>query len=400
MFFLDLDQFKVINDTCGHAAGDELLRQISEVIRSTIRTSDILARIGGDEFAILIQDCTLDQASLVANLILNAINEFQFIWEENIFRIQISIGLVPITSTTQTISELFIQADAACYLAKDAGRNRIHIHHVDDSEMAHRRDEMQWVTKIYSALEENRFLLYAQPIVSIENQAKHHYELLLRMKDTSSNIIAPGEFLPAAERYDIIDQLDHWVIKNSFKILSDSPIFLQSINFVSINLSGKSLTSEALIETITHCLYTSNVPAHKICFEITETAAISNFNRALKFINDLKQKGFLFALDDFGTGLSSFAYLKRIPVDFLKIDGIFVKGIIENPIDYEFVNSINGIGHVMGMKTIAEFVESDEILKKITELGVDYAQGYAVGKPIPLETLIQSTVLNNNKLIG
>ncbi|MCW8935640.1 MAG: EAL domain-containing protein [Gammaproteobacteria bacterium] len=398
MLFLDLDQFKVINDTCGHAAGDELLRQICEVLNSSIRHNDILARIGGDEFAILMQSCTLEQANRVASIILDAVNKFQFVWEDNIFRIQVSIGLIPIRAETQSISELFIQADAACYLAKDAGRNRIHVYHPDDSDMAQRHGEMQWVTKIYSALEENRFLLYAQPIVSIKKQAKHHFELLLRMKDSSSRIIAPGAFLPAAERYDIIEKLDHWVIENSFRVLSESADFLENINFVSINLSGKSLTSECLLETIINNLEASNIPANKICFEITETAAIANFNQALKFINQLKLKGFRFALDDFGTGLSSFGYLKKMPVDFLKIDGLFIKEITENPIDYEFVKSINGIGHVMGMKTIAEFVENDEILETLSEIGVDYAQGYALGKPVPLESLIQSTGITTRKL--
>ncbi|GEM_PF-6900349 len=388
MFFLDLDQFKVINDTCGHAAGDELLRQISDVLNSSIRHNDTLARIGGDEFAILMQSCTLEQANRVAGIILDAVNKFQFAWEGNTFRIQISIGLIPIKAESQSISELFIQADAACYLAKDAGRNRIHVYHPDDSDMAQRHGEMQWVSKIYSALEENRFLLYAQPIVQISKQAKHHFELLLRMRDTSSRIVAPGAFLPAAERYDIIVQLDHWVIENSFKLLSRSADFLESINFVSINLSGKSLTSESLLKTIINSLEATKIPANKICFEITETAAIANFTHALKFINQLKHKGFLFALDDFGTGLSSFGYLKKMPVDFLKIDGLFVKEITENPIDYEFVKAINGIGHVMGMKTIAEFVENDEILKNLSEIGVDYAQGYALGRPVPLESLI------------
>lgn len=394
MFFLDLDQFKVINDTCGHTAGDELLRQISEVLNSTIRHNDTLARIGGDEFAILMQNCSLEQANRVANIILNAVNKFQFRWEDNIFRIQVSIGLIPIKVENQLVSELFIQADSACYLAKDAGRNRIHVYHPNDADMAQRHGEMQWVTRIYSALDENRFLLYAQPIVPINKQSKHHFELLLRMKDTSEKIIAPGAFLPAAERYDIIHKLDHWVINNSFKLLSESPEFVESINFVSINLSGKSLSNRSLLDTILNRLEATNIDAQKICFEITETAAILNFNHALKFIKELKNKGFRFALDDFGTGLSSFEYLKKMPVDFLKIDGIFIKEITENPIDYEFVKSINGIGHVMGMKTIAEFVENEEILEKLAEIGVDYAQGYGVGKPVPFKSLVKSISLS------
>lgn len=390
MLFLDLDQFKVINDTCGHAAGDELLRQISEVLRNSIRHNDTLARIGGDEFAILMESCELEKAKKVAKSILDAVNNFHFSWEGKVFRIQISIGLISVNTEFKFISELFIQADAACYLAKDAGRNRIHVYHPNDSDMAKRHSEIQWVTKIYSALEENRFLLYAQPIISIKKQSESHFELLLRMKDSSSKIIPPGEFLPSAERYDLIEKLDHWVIENSFKILSNSIEFLEKINFVSINLSGKSLSSNSLLTTIINNLEASKIPANKICFEITETAAIANFSNALNFINHLKSKGFLFALDDFGTGLSSFEYLKKLPVDFLKIDGVFVKEIADNPIDYEFVKSINGIGHVMGMKTIAEFVENEDILEKLSEIGVDYAQGYALGKPTPLESIIEA----------
>lgn len=410
MLFLDIDQFKVVNDTCGHNAGDELLRQVSDVLSSAIHQDDTLARIGGDEFAILMQSCTLEQATGVANLILHEVNKFQFAWEDKIFRIQISIGLIPIDAQTHLISELFVQADAACYLAKDAGRNRIHVYHPNDSDMAQRRGEMQWVTKLYSALDENRFLLYAQaivPVMSIQDKAlnqqnnqqnnqqstpqhKRHFELLLRMKDTSSNIIAPGAFLPAAERYDIIQQLDQWVIKNTFKILSESPEFVESIDFVSINLSGKSLTNRNLLDLILKSLEETKIDAQKICFEITETAAILNFKNALTFINELKHKGFRFALDDFGTGLSSFEYLKKIPVDFVKIDGIFVEEITENPIDYQLVKSINGIGHVMGMKTIAEFVENDEIMQKLSQIGVDYAQGYGIGKPVPFEPLISA----------
>ncbi|MGB1262457.1 MAG: EAL domain-containing protein [Cognaticolwellia sp.] len=390
MFFLDLDQFKVINDTCGHVAGDELLRQISGVLSNAIRHNDTLARIGGDEYAILMENCTLEQASRIAKIILDAVNDFHFVWQDNVFRIQISIGLIPIEAENQLISELFIQADAACYLAKDAGRNRIHVYHPNDADMAQRHGEMQWVTKIYSALDENRFLLYAQPIVPIKSQSKQHYELLLRMKDPSSKIIAPGDFLPAAERYDIIQQLDFWVIEHAFKQLSQSADFLKNINFISINLSGKSLSNKTLLETIINTLDATNIDAGKICFEITETAAIANFNHALTFINTLKGKGFRFALDDFGTGLSSFEYLKKMPVDFLKIDGVFIKEITESPIDYELVKSINRIGHVMGMKTIAEFVENDNILTKLADLGVDYAQGYGVGMPVPLESLIDA----------
>ena len=387
--YLDLDQFKVVNDTCGHAAGDELLRQLSSVLSGIVRHRDTLARLGGDEFGVLMEHCSLEQAYRVAESLQKAIQEHQFSWEERNFRVGVSIGLVPITTTTNSLTELMKNADIACYMAKDMGRNRIQIYHIEHSELTKRHGEMHWVERINHALEKDRFCLYAQAIVPLDdNKPDKHYELLLRMKDVEGSIILPGAFLPAAERYNLISKLDRWVIENTFYVLSENPAFLNEVDFCSINLSGQSLTDPEILDLIIRQLNESCIASDKICFEITETAAISNLNIAIKFISSLRGLGCRFALDDFGSGLSSFAYLKNLSVDYLKIDGMFVKDIANDPIDNAMVKSINEIGHIMGMQTIAEFVENDVIKGMLKEIGVDYAQGYGIGKPQPLDELV------------
>jgi diguanylate cyclase (GGDEF)-like protein/PAS domain S-box-containing protein len=389
--FMDLDQFKVVNDTCGHTAGDEMLRQISLLLKNVVRFHDTLARLGGDEFGVLMEHCSLDHAHRVASSIQKAIQEYQFVWEGYSFNIGVSMGLVPITETTPNLTEVLKNADAACYVAKDMGRNRIHVYHSDDAELAQRHGEMQWVTRLNQAFEKNRFCLYAQPIVPLDNTScDKHYELLIRMVDKDGNIIPPGGFLPAAERYNLITQIDRWVIENAFHLLAENPNFLNQISFISINLSGQSLTEQGVLGFIIAQLNETGIKAEKICFEITETAAISNLSTAIKFISTLKELGCRFALDDFGSGLSSFAYLKSLPVDYLKIDGMFVKDIVDDPIDHAMVKSINEIGQVMGMKTIAEFMENDEIKGMLQEIGVNYAQGYGIGKPQPFDDLLAS----------
>ena len=388
MCFLDLDQFKVINDTCGHTAGDELLRQLGRLLVDIVRKRDTIARLGGDEFGILMEHCTLDQASIIANDILEAILEHQFFLDGKTFRIGVSIGLVEITQTSGNFTDLLRQADAACYLAKDLGRNRIHTFHLDDAELAGRHGEMQWVARISDALDEDRFCLFAQAIVSLDNDSHRHYEILVRMLDEDGRIVPPGAFLPAAEKYNLIEKLDAWVVTNACEFLAQNAAFAEEIDFVSINLSGRSLTNEKFLESIFHIFKQTGISTQKVCFEITETAAVSNMHSAIKFIKSLKEIGCQFALDDFGSGISSFGYLKKLPVDFLKIDGMFVKDIVEDPIDYAMVKSINEVGQLMEMKTIAEFVENDEIKIKLKTLGVNYGQGYGLGKPMPLEDLI------------
>jgi len=384
--FMDLDQFKVINDTGGHSAGDELLRQVSQHLTKQVRSNDTLARLGGDEFGMLMECCSLENAKKVAENLQDIIKQFQFKWEDRLFKIGVSIGLVAITNEDNNLTELFRKADAACYMAKDLGRNRIHVYTSEDRGLAERHGEMEWVTRIYRALEENQLRLFAQTINPLANLAdkKLHYELLIRMQDDDGSLIPPGAFLPAAERYNLIAMLDRWVINNSFCLLMENYAFLSSIGLCSINLSGQSLTEHGFLDFIINKFDETGMHPEKICFEITETAAIANLSMASNFINTLRGIGCSFALDDFGSGLSSFGYLKNLPVDYLKIDGMFVKDMVKNPIDRAMVKSINEIGQVMGMATIAEFVEDDETIAMLDDIGVDYVQGYAFGHPISL----------------
>lgn len=390
LFFLDLDQFKIINDTCGHLAGDHLLRELTATINPLIRQGDTLARIGGDEFGVLLENCGISQASTIAEQIRQKINEHKFIWGDKELGVSVSIGVVPINSSTSSITVAMTDADAACYIAKESGRNRIHIYEHGDEEIATRHGEMTWVTKIQEALNNDRFCLMAQPISAIKQSeaGSTHFEILVRMLDENNEIISPEKFLPAAERYNLSPEIDRWVVINTFKWFSENKEQLETLDLCSINLSGNTLSDDSFSEFLLQQFKHYKIPSEKICFEITETAAISNLDVAQRFIhsfsNELRCK---FSLDDFGTGLSSFAYLKSMPVDFIKIDGQFVRDIINDPIDMAMVRSINEIGQIMGKKTIAEFVENEQILKQLTLIGIDYVQGYHISKPVPLSKL-------------
>jgi len=388
--YMDLDQFKVINDTCGHIAGDELLRQLCQLLKQTVRQSDVLARLGGDEFGLLMEHCSLKDAQRVAGSFWKIIQDYQFKWENRTFKVGVSIGLVVINKDVKDLTALLSMADTACYIAKDTGRNKIHVYQSDDTQTAQMKGEMQWVTRLHHALEHDLFCLYAHSIVSICNETDKYFELLIRMKDGNGKIIAPGVFLPSAERYNLMEKIDRWAITSAFDLLKSNPAFLNDIKHVSINLSGQSLANDKFLDFVITKLQENKVQTEKICFEITETAAIHNINTAIKFITTLKELGCSFALDDFGSGLSSFAYLKNLPVDYLKIDGMFVKDIIDDPIDYAMVKSINEVGQLMGMKTIAEFVENDEIKEKLKVVGVDYVQGYGISKPTDFYQLLHS----------
>ena len=388
MCYLDLDQFKIVNDTCGHLAGDELLRQLGELLRQHVRKTDVLARLGGDEFGILMAHCSKEQALITGDKLRNAIADFQFGWESRSFSISVSIGIAPIDHTSGNAVDILKEADAACYAAKEKGRNRVHVFSSTDEELAERQGEMQWVEKIRLGIEENRFELYGQLIVPTGNhQEGLHFETLLRYRDEQGNIIPPGAFLPSAERYNMAPALDRWVISNLFKYLRTTPGFIDRLELCSVNMSGLSLSDENMLDFISEQFQKWQIPTYKICFEITETAAISNLSYAKHFIDTLHKKGCLFSLDDFGSGLSSFAYLKNLPVDFLKIDGLFVKDILEDKIDWTMVKAINEVGHVMNKKTIAEFVENQNIFDLLKTLGVNYAQGYGIAKPVPLRDL-------------
>lgn len=388
--YLDLDLFKVVNDTCGHIAGDELLRQLGASLKKSIRQYDVLARLGGDEFGILMQNCSLENAVLALEKIRTRIRDFQFAWEDSSFTVGVSIGVTSINGTSGNQVELLKEADAACYAAKDKGRDRIHIFRPDDEALAERQGEMQWLGKIREALEDDRFCLFGQQIITVGNSAADegfHFETLIRLRDTEGRLVPPGAFLPAAERYNLSPSMDRWVFSRVLKWLSRNPQFLDRLSVCSINLSGLSLSEDSFLGFIIEEFARWSVPAEKICFEITETAAISNLTNATNFIRRLKKESCLFSLDDFGSGLSSFAYLKNLPVDFLKIDGLFVKDIATDPVDLAMVRSINEVGHVMGKKTVAEFVENQTILDILKTLGVDYAQGYGIGKPVALDDL-------------
>ncbi|MDT8424940.1 MAG: EAL domain-containing protein [Methyloprofundus sp.] len=391
--FLDLDQFKVVNDTCGHVAGDELLRQVGSLMQDNIRSRDTLARLGGDEFAILMEHCGIVQANQAAEHVIRAMENFRFHWEEHTFAIGVSIGLAIIDQHTKDSQEILSQVDSACYAAKDAGRNRVEVHTENSERLRQRKGEIKWSSEISDALDNDRFLLYVQPIVPVLNKNLNiGYEVLLRLKMQDGTIVPPGAFLPAAERYNSATRIDRWVIHHTLQWLSRHADQLQQVRSIAINLSGQSLGDETVLNYIIDQFESGDVPAEKIKFEITETAAIANLQDATLFMKTLSKFGCQFALDDFGSGLSSFAYLKNLNVDVLKIDGMFVKDMLDDPIDHEMVKSINQIGHVMGLETIAEFVENNQILEQLRTIGVDYAQGYYLGKPVPIDS-----ILNNNK---
>lgn len=382
LVYLDLDQFKIVNDSCGHSAGDALLGQLGALLKSKIRWRDTLARLGGDEFGVLLESCSLEEAMQTAEALRLAIGDYKFMWDDRTFRLGVSIGVVPITADTEDVAGLLSAADSACSAAKEAGRNRIHSFQENDIDLMRRRRELQWAARISNALEENRFELFRQtiqPLQSDEDGA--HYELLLRMRDENGGIISPGLFIEAAERFDKTPEIDRWVIRSAFRWLVSEADERERLALCSINLSGKSLGDEKFLPFVIDQFQMSGLDATKVCFEITETAAIASYSQANRFINALKELGCKFALDDFGTGLSSFGYLKHFPVDFLKIDGSFVKEILHDPIDREMVRSINEIGHLTGKQTIAEFAENEEIITMLRGMGIDYAQGYGVSEP-------------------
>ncbi|MEL6301059.1 MAG: EAL domain-containing protein [Pseudomonadota bacterium] len=381
--YLDLDQFKIINDTCGHSAGDQLLQELGRLLKSKIRWKDTLSRLGGDEFGVLLERCTIEDAMQMADGLREAVSEFKFLWDERSFRLTASIGLVPLSGgENQDVASILSAADSACAAAKDAGRNRVHSYHENDIDMMRRRREMQWAARINTALEENRFELFRQTILPLQEADQGaHFELLLRMRDENGALVSPELFISAAERYGITPNIDRWVIRNALRWLVSEADERARLSLCSINLSGQSLGDEKFLPFVIEQFQTSGITPEKICFEITETAAIQSYAQANRFINSLKELGCQFALDDFGTGLSSFGYLKHFPVDYLKIDGSFVKEILHDPIDREMVRSINEIGHLTGKKTIAEFAENPEIINMLRGMGIDYAQGYGVSEP-------------------
>jgi len=388
ILFLDLDQFKVINDTAGHLAGDEMLKQIATVLLTHVNSSEILSRLGGDEFGIIKLNCTLAQVVSKTNEILKLIDEFHFSWDNKLFTVSASIGIVIIDKYTISHVEAQKNADIACYAAKNSGRNRWHLYQPRDDYLLQHNAELQWVPKLIKAIDEDLFQLYAQIIKPNDVESKIvHYEILIRLPD-KDRVIPPSVFLPAAERYNLIVKIDFWVITKVFQWLTQHFDKFHPQTIFSINLSGQSLGDVVILNHICHLLDKSKL-GKNINFEVTETMAISNLQAANKFIKKIKEYGCGFSLDDFGSGLSSLSYLKNLEVDTLKVDGIFIRDIIDDPIDTEMVRSINNIGHVMGMKTVAEYVETKEIYEKLVEMGFDYLQGFYIGKPQPLNNLLE-----------
>lgn len=388
--YLDLDHFKIVNDTCGHVAGDELLRQVSSLFQAGLRKTDALARLGGDEFGILLYHCPIERAIKIADKLREHIYQFTFSWDNKSFAIGVSIGLVTINADTQDLDSLLSAADAACYAAKNKGRNQVHIYQNNDRELAQRLGEMHWGALIPKAIANNQFRLYYQKIIPVEQSCikQEHYEVLLRFEDETGNIVLPMAFIPSAERYNLMQQIDRWVITTLFTHLEQQyqntweACQIESLpSLYAVNLSGASINDEQFFKFVEEKFATTEIPPDIICFEITETVAITNLAKAAELIHKLKALGCHFALDDFGSGMSSFAYLKTLPVDYVKIDGSFIKEIVDDKLALEMVEAISRIAAVMGIETIAEFVENKEILDKIQSLGIDYAQGYAISQP-------------------
>lgn len=385
LFYMDLDQFKIINDTCGHLAGDHMLFKITQLFSSCVRESDVLARLGGDEFGVLLEHCHVEQAQQVAKKIHEEISLFRFNWEDNIFEVGVSIGIVSINDAVVSISDLLSAADSACYVAKERGRNAQHIYNSGDKALAQHHGQMKWYQHIQHAIDEDSFELYMQEIRPINGSVSSHAEILLRMKTPDGKVISPVKFLPTAERYHMVTDIDRWVLRSVFSTMKIADSRLAMLNGVcAINLSGQSLGQEKFLDFVLDLFNEYEIDGRLICFEITETAVISNISQARIFMKEMRGKGCEFSLDDFGSGLSSFSYLKNLDVDYLKIDGSFVKNILNDKDDYNMVSTINHLGHSLGLKTIAEYVENPELIFALEDMGVDYIQGYAIDKPGPV----------------
>jgi len=383
--YMDLDQFKVINDTCGHIAGDAMLLQIANIMQSFVREGDTIARLGGDEFGLLLESCSLERGIAIAETVREAVANYRFVWKEKMFEIGVSIGIVTLNNNSGDVADVLSKADSACFVAKDKGRNRLHIYREEERGLSHQHREMHWVHEIQQAFQENYFCLYIQEIRalnSVDLVGDCHSEILIRL-DNGEDLVPPMAFIPAAERYNLMQKIDRWVIQKSLEKLADLHARHELAGIYSINISGASIADRSFSDFLLGALDEYTVLSKHLCFEVTETAAILNMSNAIKLINGVTERNCQFALDDFGCGLSSFYYLKNLPVQYLKIDGNFVQDIHNDPVGYSMVEAINNVGHVMGLKTIAEFAENEQVLEKLKEIGVDYAQGYVIDRPKP-----------------
>lgn len=388
LLFIDLDQFKVVNDTCGHVAGDNLLCQIAGLLEQQLRDTDTIGRLGGDEFAVILDHASATDAAQLAERLRRSVSDLAFHWEGRSFNLSISVGLVEITRDVPDVTWLLSAADTACYLAKDNGRNRVHAYVETDQAVSERRGQMEWVSDIRQAIEENRLRLFVQYIEPLGDDQGLFYELLVRLIDRDGREYAPGSFLPAAERYDLASAIDRWVVATAFEQFAAHPQHLDALSLCHINVSAQSVTDIDFLRFVESKLDENIVPGEKLCFEITETAAMTSLQDAHRFIDTVRERGCVIALDDFGSGLSSFGYLKHLPVDLLKIDGIFVRDMASDALDRAIVESINDIGKALGKRTIAEFVETREVAELLRQTGVDFAQGYGIHRPCPLADIL------------
>jgi diguanylate cyclase (GGDEF)-like protein len=397
LLYIDLDKFKVINDTCGHSSGDIVLKETANIMGALIRNTDTLARFGGDEFALILHKCGAEKAIIIANNICKSIEEFRFKFNEQSFRIGASIGLVMIDKSWTSDTSLMQAADNACYEAKSSGRNRVHLHFEDDNTLKAHRDDLQWVSRIEHALENDGFELFSQRIIPLQHQGLEHAEILVRMRDKSGSLILPGFFLPTSERFHLITSIDRLVVTKVFEWMRLNDGSLNHIETISINLSGQSLGDVTFHKFILNLIDSVLIDCNKLCFEITETAAITNISGAKKFINAMNGKGVKFSLDDFGSGISSFGYLKNLAVDYLKIDGQFISDLIENKIGQATVRCIAEVASVTGKKTVAEYVENQAVEDMLKEMGIDFIQGFHKHIPSPLDFLLETkcTYLDN-----
>ena len=392
LWYVDVARMSDINTTHGQAVGDQIMKLLVQTFSDHIRESDVLARLGGDEFGVLLRNCSLEDAYETARAVCQHIASQSMQHNHVTIDIGINIGIVPISSASRDVTEIMRIADSSCFVAKQQGANRVHVYRPHDvTRQGTNRTDLQWLQKIRNALQENKFRLYCQSIVPLqqtESQAAHH-EILLRMLDTNSNILRPASFMPAAENFNLMPSIDRWVVQQVFTLLQERLKYNDNIGMLSINLSAQSLEDDNFLGFVVDMLDQYQVPAEKLCFEITESTAISNLIAATRFMSILRGMGCRFSLDDFGRGFSSYGYLKNLPVDFLKIDGAFVRDLANDDVDHAMVNSINQIGHTMGVQTIAEFVETEEALEQLIHLGVDHVQGYQLGKPHPVKSNMQ-----------
>jgi len=385
LLYIDLDQFKVVNDTCGHQAGDRLLRDVTGLLQTRVRATDTIARLGGDEFGVLLEGCAVEQATRIAEGIRQAIRDFRFIWGASTLSVGASIGIVQIRAETETVTQVMSAADIACYAAKDAGRNRIHVYDADG--VSHRHREMQWVSRVTRAAEDNRFELYFQPIVPLGSATgPSFHELTVRLRDDNGELVPPSEFIPAAERYNVMPVIDRWVVKHALELLKERERQGQPLPMLAVNLSGTSLNEQSFVDFVLASVAEPTI-ARALCFEITETAAVTSLSNARYLMSELKARGCKFSLDDFGTGVSSFVYLKSLPVDFLKIDGQFISHVADDPINRSMVEAIGRVGRALGIATVAECVETQAVLDELKRIGVDFAQGFLLARPQPIEQL-------------